>query len=305
MGGYRFLTAPVKLNGMRRALLLVNPSSRRGRDVKSEAVTLLEKNFLLVQPSEENPANFTEIIQRFAEKVDLVILGGGDGTIRSCLRVIKETNSVLGILPLGTANNLARNLHVPSELEGACAVLASGKTRPIDLGVVNDRLFLNVAGLGLSTEINRGVPSELKRKWGVLGYGLAALKNLRQTQQFSAEIVCDGLLRKIRALQITVCNGRHFGAGMTIHPEARIDDERLDLCAFQVKHWWEPFIMATALRKGRHLDLRGVELFQGKTITIRTKRKMWIDTDGEIITQTPAVFGVIPNALRVLSGDSE
>ena len=288
------------LRRMRRALLLVNPSSRCGGDAKREAVALLQRHFRLVQPSEENPANFPEIIRRFAESVDLVILGGGDGTIRGGLRALKDANCVLGILPLGTANNLARNLGIPARLEEACEVLVNGMMTTIDLGVVNERLFLNVAGMGLSTEINSGVPPDLKRKWGVVGYGIAALKVLRRTRQFTAEIECDGIAHKVRALQITVCNGRHFGAGLTIHPDARIDDERLDLCAFQVDHWWQPFLMAAALRSGRHLDLRGVQLLQGKAMTIRTKRRMWIDTDGEVLTQTPAVFSVLPNALRVI-----
>ena len=287
---------------MRRALLLVNPSSRKGIEAKQAAVRLLDQEFSLVQPSEENPANFPEIIRRFAEKVDLVVLGGGDGTIRSCLRALHETNSVLGVLPLGTANNLARNLGIPSGLEEASQVLRTGEVRLIDLGVVNERLFLNVAGLGLSTEINRRIQAELKRKWGVFGYALAALRLLRYARQFSATIECDGITRKLRVLQITVCNGRHFGAGLTIHPGARIDDERLDLCAFQVQHWWQPLVLALALRKGRHLDLRGVELLQGKDIIIRTRRPMWIDTDGEVITQTPAVLRVLPNALRVVRG---
>ena len=287
---------------VRRALLLVNPSSRRGQEAKAQAAALLEKQFELIQPSEENPANFPEIIRRFADKIDAVLLGGGDGTIRSCLRILKETNGVLGVLPLGTANNLARNLGIPTDVAQACEVLAYGGVVEIDLGVVNDRYFLNVAGMGLSTQINRGIPSELKKKWGVVGYGIAALKLLLRARQFTAEIECDGARQQVRALQITICNGRHFGAGMTIHPNARIDDERLDLCAFQVEHWWQPFVMAAALRKGRHLDLRGVQLFQGKEITVRTRKKMWIDTDGEVITQTPAVFTVLPNALRVIRG---
>lgn len=287
---------------MRRALLLVNPSSRRGREAKEEAAGLLEKHFELIQPSEENPANFPEIVRRFADKIDTVILGGGDGTIRSCLRVLKETNCVFGVLPLGTANNLARNLGIPTELEKACDVLARGRIAEIDLGVVNERYFLNVAGMGLSTLINRGIPSALKKKFGVVGYGIAALKLLWGARQFTAEIECDGVSKRFRALQITICNGRHFGAGMTIHPDARIDDERLDLCAFRVEHWWQPFVMALALRKGRHLDLRGVQLLQGKGITIRTRAKMWIDTDGEVITHTPAVFRILPNALRVIRG---
>ena len=287
---------------MRRALFLVNPTSRRGREAKPKAAEILGRGFELIQPSEENPANFAEIIGRFADKVDVVILGGGDGTLRSSLRVLKETGATLGVLPLGTANNLARNLGIPADLEGACEVLMQGEVGLIDLGVVNERFFLNVAGFGFSTQVNLGVPKELKKRWGVLGYGIAALKLLREAKQFTAEIECDGEVRTVRALQLTLCNGRHFGAGMTIHPDARIDDERLDLCAFQVRHWWEPFVMAAALRKGTHLDLRGVELFQGKSMTIRTKRKMWIDTDGEVITQTPAVFGVLPNALRVIRG---
>ncbi|MGZ8900660.1 MAG: lipid kinase [Limisphaerales bacterium] len=287
---------------MRRALLLINPSSRRGREAKADAAALLEKHFELIQPSEENPGNFPEIIRRFADKTDIVILGGGDGTIRSCLRTVKETNCVMGVLPLGTANNLARNLGIPPELKAACEVLANGGVRAIDLGVVNDRYFLNVAGMGLSTEINRGIRSELKKKWGVVGYGMAALKLLWRARQFRAEIECEGAMHRVRALQITLCNGRHFGAGMTIHPDARIDDERLDLCAFQVEHWWQPFVMAAALRKGRHLDLQGVQLFQGKEITVRTRKKMWIDTDGEVITQTPAVFRILPSALRVIRG---
>ena len=290
------------LVAMRRALLLVNPSSRRGREAKADAVLRLEQHFELIQPSEENPANFHEIVRRFAHKIDLVVLGGGDGTIRSCLRILKETNCVLGVLPLGTANNLARNLGIPADLETACEVLMNGAVGQIDLGMVNDHYFVNVAGIGLSTQVNRGVASRSKKKWGVLGYGIAALKLLWRARQFTAEIECDGVKRQVRALQITLCNGRHFGAGMTIHPDARIDDERLDLCAFQVEHWWQPFSMATALRGGRHLDLRGVQLFQGKEITVRTPRKMWIDTDGEVITQTPAVFRILPNALRVVRG---
>lgn len=208
----------------------------------------------------------------------------------------------MGVLPLGTANNLARNLGIPADLVNACEVLAQGVVMEIDLGVVNDRYFLNVAGMGLSTQINRGIPSELKKKWGVMGYGIAALKLLFSARQFTAEIECDGARQRVRALQITICNGRHFGAGMTIHPNARIDDERLDLCAFQVEHWWQPLVMAGALRKGRHLDLQGVQLFQGKEITVRTRRKMWIDTDGEVITQTPAAFRILPTALRVIRG---
>ena len=297
---FAFAEVSLWLPEMRRALLLVNPASRRGHEAKAAAVAALQEKFSLVQPTEENPGNFPEIIRRFADKIDLVILGGGDGTIRSCLRAVKETASVLGVLPLGTANNLARNLGIAPTLEDACQVLERGNESTIDLGVVNDRLFLNVAGLGLSTEINKTVPAHLKKKLGVIGYAVAALKTLLSARQFTAEIECEGAMRKVRALQITVCNGRHFGAGMTIHPEATIDDERLDLCAFQVEHWWQPFIMGMALRSGRHLELRGVQLVQGKSLTIRTKEKMWIDTDGEVITQTPAVFSVLPNALRVV-----
>lgn len=294
--------AGATLQVMRRALLLVNPASRRGREARTQAADLLrEQDFDLIPATEENPANFNELIRRFADKIDLVIAGGGDGTISTLLPALRETRLPLGVLPLGTANNLARNLGVPLDLEEACRSLATSAIRMIDLGIVNGLPFLNVAGLGLSTEINRGVPAKLKRRWGVFGYALYGLKVVRRTRPFQAEISCAGHTAKLRALQITVCNGRHFGAGMKIHHDATITDARLDLCAFRLAHWWQGLFLLPAMRAGRQHEYPQVYFAQAPSITIRTRRKLWIDTDGEVLTATPAEFHIVPNALQVLA----
>ena len=287
---------------MPRALLLVNPASRRGRDGRASAAEFLAAGgFELITPSEENPANFPELVLRFAPSADVVIAGGGDGTIHTILPALQQTGCPLGVLPLGTANNLARNLGIPLGLAEACRALATGVPRQIDLAEVNGRPFLNVAGLGLSTEINRGVPASLKHKWGVLGYAIYTLKAMRRTRPFSAEIVCDGRTVRLRSFQITVCNGRHFGAGMQIHHAARIDDARLDLCTFDLDHWWQGIRLLPAMWAGRQHEYPRVEFMQGRSIAIRTRRRLLIDTDGEVLTSTPAVFRVLPNALKVLA----
>lgn len=286
---------------MRQVLLLINPASRRGQSARPEVARALESRGLqVVEASEENPQNFGEIIRRFASRIDMVVVGGGDGTIRSVLPELMETKLPLGVIPLGTANNLSRNLGIPQSLDGACDTIGQGATRLISIGRVNGQLFLNVAGLGLSSQINLGIPKDLKRKLGVMAYAIWAMKVFRRTQSFHAEVVVDGKATRVRALQITVCNGRFYGAGMTISPDATIEDDYLDLISTEVEHWWNGLLLLPTMWKGTHDPAKGVQVFRGKEIEIRTRRKLWIDTDGEVTTFTPAHFSIQPQALRVM-----
>ena len=286
---------------MRRLLLLINPRSRRGLGARQEAARALkELGFVVTEPSEEDPRNFPEIIRRFAGKVDVVAVGGGDGTIRTVIPAMLETNLPVGILPLGTANNLARNLGVPGELREACAVIRSGAVEKIDLGRVNEEYFVNVAGIGLSAEINRGVPAELKRRWGVAGYGIYGAKILRRIRPFKSVVQVEGREMPIRSVQITVCNGRHFGAGLMISPDATISDAHLDLCGTDLKSIWQVLPLLLAMRKGEQKRFANVVVLRSAEFEIRTARPMWIDTDGEVTTRTPARFSVMPLALRVI-----
>ncbi|AKG24723.1 lipid kinase [Calothrix sp. 336/3] len=285
----------------RRALLLVNRHSRQGQKRLSEAIDFLEKlGFSLLQESTEHPHHLPEVIHRYKYEVDLVIIGGGDGTLNAALDALVETQLPLGILPLGTANDLARTLNIPTSLPEACKVIASGTIRKIDVGKVNDKYFFNVASLGLSVKITQKLTKEVKRKWGIFAYAYTALQAVWNSRPFSAEIHINGQKIVTKTVQIAVGNGRYYGGGMAVVHDAAIDDQRLDLYSLEIQHWWQILLLIPAMRQGRHIHLPGVRGLQGQEITVYTRKPRPINTDGEITTYTPAHFLVLPQALAVI-----
>jgi YegS/Rv2252/BmrU family lipid kinase len=283
-----------------RALFLINPHSRRGQSTRHTAKQALEQLGLeLVETDFDTPEQFPEIICQHRHQVDLVIVGGGDGSVNGAIEGLLETQLPMGVIPLGTANNLARCLKLPMTISEACQVIAAGQYKAIDLGWVNGEYFLNVAGIGLSTQINQAVAAEFKRRWGVLAYAVTAFKLMTKQRRFSAEIRCNEESISVRTYQITVCNGRHYGSGLTVAADATIDDRRLDLCSLEIQNWWQALFLVPALSQGNYATGQGIRILQGETIEIITPVPHPIDTDGEITTQTPATFRVIPQAISV------
>ncbi|MGJ5675640.1 MAG: lipid kinase [Nostochopsis sp.] len=284
----------------RRALLLVNRQSRQGQKRLPEVMScLVEQGFELIAASAENPQDFSEIIQRYQHQVDLVIVGGGDGTLNAAVDTLVETNLPLGILPLGTANDLAKTLKIPNSLGEASKVIATGELRRIDLGEVNGKYFFNVASLGLSVKITQRLTKEVKRRWGIFAYAFTALKVIWESRPFSAEIRLSDQSMKVKTVQIAIANGRYYGGGMTVAPDAMIDDQRLDLYSLEIKHWWQIIPLLPRMRQGRHINARNVRALQGQEIEVYTRKPRPINTDGEITTYTPAHFRVVPKAVAV------
>ncbi|HYC30969.1 MAG TPA: lipid kinase, partial [Gemmatimonadales bacterium] len=228
-----------------------------------------------------------------------VIVGGGDGTLHLALQGLVEATLPLGIIPLGTANNLARTLGIPADPLEACEVVAHGHRRPIDLGLVNGRHFFTTASIGLSVRITEELSAESKRRWGPLAYGLAALRVARRSHPFRARIRWSGGTRDTRTVQIVVGNGRYYGAAMPVAEDATIDDARLDLYSLEVRHWWQLLALAPALKRGSHGEKKTVEALRATEFEIETRTPMDIDVDGELGGRTPAHVRVVPRALEV------
>jgi YegS/Rv2252/BmrU family lipid kinase len=283
-----------------RALLLVNHHSRQGSQSLPEAIGFLEKlGFDLIEESWEKPHQMVDIILQYKHKVDLVIVGGGDGTLNAAVDGLVETQLRLGILPLGTANDLARTLGIPTSLAEACKIIAAGNTRRIDLGWVNDKYFFNVASLGLSVKITQNLTKQAKRRWGVFAYAVAALRVILKSRPFTAEIRANNKSYLGKTVQIAVGNGRYYGGGMAVAHNATIDDQKLDVYSLEVKHWWEIILILPAMRSGHHVHWRQVRAISGQEIEVITRKPRPINTDGEITTYTPARFRVVPKALEV------
>lgn len=286
----------------RRALMLVNPNARRGTAALEPVVARLEAGGITVaierfsSPDEVS----ADIIRRGAE-FDLVIVCGGDGTLNSAARGVLETGLPMGILPMGTANDLARTLEISDNLLSAADVIIAGKTRRVDLGEVNRHPFFNVASIGLSADLANSLTREAKRRWGKLGYALAALKVLMRAKPFKATIISARGEEKVKTLQIAVGNGRHYGGGTVIEENAAIDDGHLDLYSLEQDNVFKLMAMFGHFRRGTHGAWEEVRTDKSVEFDIRTKVPMPVNTDGDIVTYTPAHFLIRPAAIEVFA----
>lgn len=285
-----------------RALLLVNRHSRRGQEDLAQAIDQLRAAGLqLIEEPIKNCQEISDTICGYRDRVDLVIVGGGDGTLNAAAEGLIETQLPLGILPLGTANDLARTLGIPNSLPQACEVIVAGQRLAIDLGCVNGKHFFNVASLGLSVRITQQLNRDVKRRWGVFAYAITAIQVLMRSVPFWAEIRTDDQQsHRVSTVQIAIGNGRYYGGGLTVAEDATINDQRLDLYSLEVRHWWQMIPLLPAMRSGTHTSWSFVRALSGQAIEIHTARPQPINTDGEITTETPAQFRVIPKSVTVL-----
>ncbi len=286
---------------MPRGLLFINPRSRSGRESRQLAIKELAARDIVVDDvSTTPPGSLPDALRRSRASIDRLIVGGGDGTLNRLLESIIDLAVPVGILPLGTANDLAATLGIPPNLEKACDVIAAGNVRRIDLGVVNGKYFVNEGSLGLSTRIARDLDSQAKKRWGIWATLCNAARLALRSRQFIAHLRCDQTIHDVRTLQVTVGNGERFG-GLIKSADADIGDHQLDLYSLEAKSFWDTLALLPSLVCGRYSDCPGVRLERGREIEVRTKRPLPIYTDGELTAATPALFRVAPSALSVFA----
>jgi YegS/Rv2252/BmrU family lipid kinase len=281
--------------------MLLNPKARRGELAVSQVDRLQARGISVVCEEFQSPEEMVADIERQAADFDLVIVCGGDGTIAAAAPAVLKTGLPMGILPLGTANDLARTLGIPFELDAAADVIARGRKRRIDVGTVNGVHFFNVASIGLAADVARRLTSQDKKKWGALGYAFRAAQVLLTARPFSAVIKSQRFRMRVRTLQIAVGNGRHYGGGAVIHHDARIDDGRLDLYSLDPRSVWKLALLFEAFRRGRHGAWAEVETSHCTDFWIHTRKPRPINTDGDLLTHTPAHFVVHPQAVEVFA----
>jgi YegS/Rv2252/BmrU family lipid kinase len=283
-------------------LLLANPNARRGGEgIDAVAEKLHGAGIEVLREAFSAPEEVEGDILRRARAVDAVVVGGGDGTMSLAARALLKCKLPLGILPMGTANDLARTLGIPEDLEAAADLIVAGHRRRIDLGSVNGEPFFNVASIGLSVELARSLTTEEKRRWGRLGYARAAIRVLSRARPFTAWISENGGTMRTRTLQVAVGNGRFYGGGNVVDERATIDDGHLDLYSLELGNVWKLALMARTFRTGTFGAWSEVRQLRGTEFEIRTRTPQPVNADGEIVTTTPAKFLVHPAAVTIFA----
>jgi diacylglycerol kinase (ATP) len=292
-----------------RAALIVNTRSRSGEQTFFEALDRLEElgvslgaTYAIRDPV-RLPETVREVLHESSE-YRLLILGGGDGSVSSVVDFLAHHHIVLGLLPLGTANDFARTLGIPADVEKACETIAGGKIVDVDLGLAGDNYYVNVASAGLGVGVTQALSPRLKRRIGALAYPTAAIRAFLGHEPFSARLTFpDGDHEPVeyeRLLQVAVGNGRFYGGGMVVAPQSGIDDRSLDVYAIEMGRHRDLFGVARYLKSGDFIRSESVGHFRTERVRLETEPELPVNIDGEVVTRTPQDFSMAHNALRVL-----
>ncbi|MDI2131912.1 diacylglycerol kinase family protein [Yinghuangia seranimata] len=251
------------------------------------------------------------------EGVDLVLVAGGDGTVRECAEALAGTGVPLAVVPSGTGNLLARNLGLPIDLADAVHVAVHGRDRPIDLGGIESdepdaghRYFTAMAGIGLDAAMVADAPDALKKKVGWPAYAVSGARHLRDARMRVTLRIDDGPPITRRARMVLVGNVGALQAGMQLLPGAEPDDGLLDVVVFApygMTGWAHATLRVIGRRRrdeqqaaARQRRWRPIEHFTGRTVEVETARPEPRELDGDPIGPgTRMVVRVRPGALIV------
>jgi YegS/Rv2252/BmrU family lipid kinase len=246
----------------------------------------------------------TEAIAGAAPGCEAIVVAGGDGTINAAVAALIEAGRPVGILPLGTANDLARSIGLPLDAAGAAEVIVRGRSRRVDVGEVNGAHFLNVAHVGLGAILADRLSGGMKQWLGPFAYAAAAARSLARIRPFRAELVTPDERIAVRTYNVTIGNGRYFGGSGLVAEDAEIDDGVFHAFALATRNPIRLAVMLPKLMSGRVGQSKWVRTLTASEIEVRTVRPLPIRADGMRIGETPAMFRVRPGALSVFAPPS-
>jgi YegS/Rv2252/BmrU family lipid kinase len=292
-----------------RTVLIVNTRSRRGRRLFAAA----RRSVAIVRPVAAlpvpDPERLSDTFHAALElRPDLIVVGGGDGTLKEAVAHLVHRDVALGVLPLGTTNNFARSLGLPLGLRGAGDVIRSGKVADVDAGLAEGiaagtpyhDVFANMVSLGMSVEVAERVPAGLKRVVGRSAYALTALRSMPGHRPFRAKVLVDSSPYEITTHQLNIANGAHH-SGRPFARDAGPDDRLLTV--YRLGDEWRYRLAGAMLRHvltGHRRTLTEDEFVTTREVYVETDPPMAVDVDGEIRGFTPVRVKLLPNALRVL-----
>lgn len=278
---------------MKRARIIYNPTA--GRELfRKELPDVLEKlekaGYETSAHATNGEGDATEAARIAVErKHDLVVIAGGDGTINEVIQGIAEAEyrPKIGIIPAGTTNDFARALAIPRDTKAAVDIILQNNVKALDIGKVNEKYFINIAGGGDLTELTYDVPIKLKAALGQLAYYMKGIEKLPSLKPVSTVIEYDDNVFEGEIMLFLVANTNSVGGFEKLAPNALIDDGYFDLIILKKTNLAEFLRIATAALRGAHLDDEKIIYKQAKHIKITPNEKMLLNLDGEYGGELP------------------
>jgi diacylglycerol kinase (ATP) len=287
---------------------IVNPKAGSVKDLDALLKQLERLESTTVRVT-EGPGSAESYAREAAQNgCDEIIAAGGDGTLNEVVNgMANRFDSVrLGLIPLGTGNDFARCLNLPSAVEENIDIALSGETTALDLVRANServRFFVNVSAGGFSGLVDEKLTPELKRTWGPLAYVRSAAAALPELHAYRTVVELDRRqVLDVDLYNVVVANGRFVAGGLPIAPEADPADGLLDVVLIPSRPTSEVVLVATQILLGKHLKSDAIIFRRAAKVSVQSNPGMWFNVDGELIGNDPITFEVMPRALHFVVG---
>lgn len=288
--------------------LIINPTAGPADkpDLLAEIVEALQNQGIEAELCTTTPDEDGEGLAAEAAKAGtgLVIVAGGDGTIEAVSRGVMHTQTVLGIIPLGTRNNIAASLDIPCDLTQAIQTLVEGESGRFDMGKANNHYFMEVVGVGLEAtlfpcgdEVKEGIKKNYLTAFTSIFSGIQTFLKFKQhrlVMRFDG-----GRIRRLRTMQVNICNSPRYGVQFALAPDAKMNDGKLDVIYIDNPSKWDHLRHFFKAMRGERLPHERLNIHRAARIDIKSYPPLEVHADGECLGRTPITVEVVPEALLI------
>lgn len=288
------------------SLLIFNPMAgpRRSKRLRAALAHMTSHGMSVIVCETAGPRDADRIARRSTD-CDVVIAAGGDGTINEIVNGLRDRDDdcTLGIVPLGTANVLARELGInPMSPDTVADTILAGNRRPISLGHANGRHFVMMSGIGFDAHVVANVNLRIKRRFGKLAYVLRSLVELVEYKPRTYRVLIDGHLEL--ASSVVIANGRYYGGPFVLAPDASLESADLQVCLFRRTGRWNALRYLWGMLSGRLSRFDDFDVVQAQALTVEQGPGCDSDEpvqgDGDIVCKLPVQIGISDKILPVL-----
>lgn len=291
---------------MKRARIIYNPTSGRElfRKHLPEVLEKMEKAGYETSCHATTAEGDATIAAADAVKrnFDLIVAVGGDGTLNEVVSGVSgfEERPKIGLIPMGTTNDFARAVHIPRDINKAVDIIIEGNSIPVDVGLMNDRHFINIAGGGRLTELTYEVPSKLKTVLGQMAYYLKGIEMLPSIRSSKVRIEYDGHVFDDHAMMFLIGLTNSVGGFEKLAPDASINDGKFTLLILKELNMAEFIRVASLALRGEHLSDPHVIYAKASKISVSSDERVLLNLDGEYGGLLPATFENLARHIQVM-----
>ena len=300
------------------AFVVLNPASAGGRTLRRWPATtraLRSAGVTFEVHRTAGPGDATDAVRTaIRHGCRTIVAVGGDGTLNEVVNGFFDAggapiggDAILALLPSGTGGDFRRAVGIPSDIDAAARLIAIGSVRHIDAGRIefgngDRRFFINIADCGMGGEVAAKVNRRTAKRGtrgSALFLGTSLVTLLRYTSR-TARIEIDGMLIERDVRSVVIANGRYFGGGMHVAPNAVLDDGQFDVIIIGETGRARALTGIPSLYRGRHLNRREVEVYRARTVRVACEGEpMLFDVEGEQVGATPATLTCLPDAITL------